>query len=169
MAHILQALITGISGEVGTGLINKLHLLNYKIVAADIKDPRRVFRTNDKFYKCDISDKSGVDKIFDEQNLILSSIWPRFFQLVEKKIRTGCQSEYRWNSKLLEAATNQSLKATPLRQGFVGRSNYLPQFDRGLWTAKHGGKRSKAKGKRKWVFESDYNLWSFQTFLRKFR
>jgi threonine 3-dehydrogenase len=124
---MLQALITGISGEVGTGLIKKLRSQNYKIVAADIKNPEEeISKFIDKFYICDISDKENVDKIFYEQNFdiifhlaaILSTGGEKF---PEKAIDVNIKGTV----NLLEAATNQSLMATPLRQGSAGQVKFI--------------------------------------------
>ena len=70
MAHILQALITGISGEVGTGLIKTLtESGKYEVTAADIKNPDSAIAESLKnFFKCDISDGTSVKKIFEKEN-----------------------------------------------------------------------------------------------------
>jgi threonine 3-dehydrogenase len=109
---MLQALITGISGEVGYGLIKKLHSLKYRIIAADIKNPENeMSRYIYKFYICDISDKTQVDRLSAEQNLdiifhlasILSTGGERNPELASKVNIGG-------TINLLEAAENQSLK-----------------------------------------------------------
>jgi len=109
---MLQALITGISGEVGTGLIKKLRSQNYKIVAADIKEPEEeISKLIDKFYICDISGKESVDKIFDDQNFdiifhlaaILSTGGEKF---PEKAIDVNIKGTI----NLLEAATESAIK-----------------------------------------------------------
>jgi threonine 3-dehydrogenase len=109
---MLQALITGISGEVGYGLIKKLHSLKYRIIAADIKNPENeISRYIYKFYICDISDKTQVDRLSAEQNLdiifhlasILSTGGERNPELASKVNIGG-------TINLLEAAENQSLK-----------------------------------------------------------
>jgi threonine 3-dehydrogenase len=109
---MLQALITGISGEVGTGLIKKLHSQNYKIVAADIKNPEEeVSKFINKFYICDISDKIAVDKIFEEQNFdIIFHLASILSTGGEKNPELAAKVNIEGTLNLLEAATNQSLK-----------------------------------------------------------
>jgi threonine 3-dehydrogenase len=109
---MLQALITGISGEVGTGLIKKLHFQNYKIVAADIKNPEEeVSKFINKFYICDISDKETVNKIFEEKNFdIVFHLASILSTGGEKNPELAAKVNIDGTLNLLEAATNQSLK-----------------------------------------------------------
>ena len=109
---MLQALITGISGEVGTGLIKKLHSQNYKVVAADIKAPvKEVSKFIDKFYTCDISDKENVEKIFAEQKFdIIFHLASILSTGGEKNPELAAKVNIEGTLNLLEAATNQSLK-----------------------------------------------------------
>jgi nucleoside-diphosphate-sugar epimerase len=144
---MLQALITGISGEVGTGLIKKLHLLDYKIVAADIKDPEGgVSELIDKFYRCDISDKAGVNKIFDEQ------IFDIIFHLAsilstggEKNPELAAKVNIEGTLNLLEAATDQSLKSKKAIK-FIFPSSI----------AAYGSPNLEVKGKMKKVKEEEF-------------
>ncbi len=64
-------LVTGVSGEVGYGLVKKLHdLKKYNVIAVDIKDPEiSASKSIDKFIKCDILDNELLKKIFDEENI----------------------------------------------------------------------------------------------------
>lgn len=64
-------LITGISGEVGYGLVKKLtDLKNYQIIALDIKQPEpEILKLLTKFYISDITDKESIDNIFKEQKI----------------------------------------------------------------------------------------------------
>jgi nucleoside-diphosphate-sugar epimerase len=110
---MLQALITGVSGEVGHSLIKKLHAQKYKIVAADIKDPEEeISDFLDKFYKCDISDKKAVEKIFEDQE------FDTIFHLAsilstggEKDPELAINVNIGGTINLLEATTNQGLRA----------------------------------------------------------
>ena len=109
---MLQALITGISGEVGTGLIKKLHSQSFKITAADIKKPEKeISKFIDKFYVCDITDQKTVNRVFNEQNFdvvfhlasILSTGGERNPELASKVNIEGTLN-------LLHASTFQGLK-----------------------------------------------------------
>lgn len=64
-------LITGISGEVGYGLVKKLIALgNFQIIALDIKHPEpEILKLLTKFYTTDITDKEGVDSIFKQHKI----------------------------------------------------------------------------------------------------
>ncbi len=64
-------LITGISGEVGYGLVKKItDLKNYQIIALDIKQPEpEILKLLTKFYISDIIDKESIDNIFKEQKI----------------------------------------------------------------------------------------------------
>lgn len=109
---MLQALITGISGEVGTGLIKKLRSQNYKVVAADIKNPEKeISEFINKFYSCDISDKTTVDKIFDERNFdIVFHLASILSTGGEKNPELAAKVNIEGTLNLLEAATKQSIK-----------------------------------------------------------
>ncbi len=109
---MLQALITGISGEVGHGLIKKLHAQKYKIVAADIKDPEKeISGFLDKFYKCDISNKNGVEKIFEDQKFdVIFHLASILSTGGEKNPELAAKVNIEGTLNLLEAATNQALK-----------------------------------------------------------
>jgi len=123
----MKALVTGISGEVGTGLIKKLHSQNYEVIAADIKEPTdEVEKLLTKFYLCDISDKNSVDKIFEAQNLdIIFHLASILSTGGEKNPELAAKVNIDGTLNLLEAATNQSLKTTPLRQGFAGQVKFI--------------------------------------------
>lgn len=109
---MLQALITGISGEVGMGLIKKLHSQNYNIIAADIKNPEEeISKFIHKFYNCDISDKEMVNKIFEEQSFdIVFHLASILSTGGEKNPELAAKVNIEGTLNLLEAATNQSLK-----------------------------------------------------------
>ena len=109
---MLQALITGISGEVGTGLIKKLHSQSFRVIAADIKKPEEeISKFIDKFYVCDISDKAGVNKIFDEQEFdVIFHLASILSTGGEKNPELAAKVNIDGTINLLEAATNQSLK-----------------------------------------------------------
>ncbi|HLD91869.1 MAG TPA: NAD-dependent epimerase/dehydratase family protein [Patescibacteria group bacterium] len=64
-----KILITGISGEVGFGLVKKLFKLKkYKLVALDIKKPEKEIASMlHKFYLCNISDKIKLNSIFKKE------------------------------------------------------------------------------------------------------
>ena len=64
-----KILITGISGEVGFGLVKKLFKLKkYRLVALDIKKPEKeIVSMLHKFYICDISDKTRLNNIFKKE------------------------------------------------------------------------------------------------------
>lgn len=107
----MQALITGISGEVGHGLIKKLHSQSFKIIAADIKKPEEeIAEYIDKFYECDISDSVGVEKIFKEQHFdIVFHLASILSTGGEKNPELAAKVNIEGTLNLLEAATNQSL------------------------------------------------------------
>jgi threonine 3-dehydrogenase len=109
----MYALITGISGEVGHGLIKKLHSQSYKVIAADIKEPEKsIAGLIDKFYVCDISDKTGVEQIFEEQNFdIVFHLASILSTGGEKNPELAAKVNIEGTLNLLEAATNQSLKS----------------------------------------------------------
>jgi threonine 3-dehydrogenase len=108
----MQALITGISGEVGHGLIKKLHSQGYEVIAADIKEPEaEISEYIHKFYACDISDKSLVDKIFEEQNFdIIFHLASILSTGGEKNPELAAKVNIGGTLNLLEAATAQALK-----------------------------------------------------------
>ena len=108
----MQALITGISGEVGHGLIKKLHSQGYKVIAADIKEPEaEISEFIHKFYTCDISDKSLVDKIFEEQNFdIIFHLASILSTGGEKNPELAAKVNIGGTLNLLEAATAQGLE-----------------------------------------------------------
>lgn len=64
-------LITGVSGEVGYGLVKNLsEKKNYRIIALDIKKPdEKIYNLLDKFYESDILDKTQIDKIFSTEKV----------------------------------------------------------------------------------------------------
>ena len=109
---MLQALITGISGEVGTGLIKKLRSQNYKIVAADIKKPgEEISEFIDKFYTCDVSDPAAINKIFEEQDFnVIFHLASILSTGGEKNPELAAKVNIDGTLNLLEAATIQSLK-----------------------------------------------------------
>ena len=109
---MLQALITGISGEVGTGLIKKLRSQNYKIVAADIKKPgEEISEFIDKFYTCDVSDPAAINKIFEEQDFnVIFHLASILSTGGEKNPELAAKVNIDGTLNLLEAATKQSLK-----------------------------------------------------------
>jgi nucleoside-diphosphate-sugar epimerase len=110
---MLQALITGISGEVGHGLIKTLASSGkYEVTAADIKTPDETIAGSLKnFFECDISDSSSVNKIFEKENFdvifhlaaILSTGGEKF---PEKAIDVNIKGTL----NLLEAATASAIK-----------------------------------------------------------
>lgn len=106
------ALITGISGEVGHGLIKKLSEKKFKIIAADIKKPEESISLYiDKFYEVDISDKERVDKIFSEQKIdIIFHLASILSTGGEKNPELALSVNIGGTINLLETATNQSLK-----------------------------------------------------------
>lgn len=64
-----KVLITGISGEVGHGLIKKLHGLGFMLYALDLNTPEtEISQYLERFYQGDITDRSLVDKVFEEQD-----------------------------------------------------------------------------------------------------
>lgn len=64
-----NVLITGISGEVGHGLIKRLHGENFNVYALDLNTPEEeISKYLTKFYEGDITDRSLVDEIFQEQD-----------------------------------------------------------------------------------------------------
>jgi nucleoside-diphosphate-sugar epimerase len=110
---MLQALITGISGEVGTGLIKTLTGSGeYGVMAADIKSPDEAVAGSLKnFFECDISDNASIEKIFEKENFdvvfhlaaILSTGGEKF---PEKAIDVNIKGTV----NLLEAATQSAIK-----------------------------------------------------------
>jgi threonine 3-dehydrogenase len=108
----MQALVTGISGEVGHGLIKKLHSQSYDVIAADIKEPENVIKEFlAKFYSCDISDKPTVDKIFEEQDFdIVFHLASILSTGGEKNPELAAKVNIEGTLNLLEAATTQGLK-----------------------------------------------------------
>jgi nucleoside-diphosphate-sugar epimerase len=110
---MLQALITGISGEVGHGLIKALVASGkYEVTAADIKNPDETIAGSLKnFFACDISDATSVEKIFEKENFdvifhlaaILSTGGEKF---PEKAIDVNIKGTI----NLLEAATESAIK-----------------------------------------------------------
>jgi nucleoside-diphosphate-sugar epimerase len=140
---MLQALITGISGEVGTGLIKKLRSQNYKIIAADIKNPEEsVSELIDKFYKCDISDKAGVDKIFEEQNFdIVFHLASILSTGGEKNPELAAKVNIEGTLNLLEAANDRGLR-TKRQVKFIFPSSIAAY---GLPSLEVKGKRLKVK------------------------
>jgi threonine 3-dehydrogenase len=110
---MLQALITGISGEVGHGLIKTLVASKeFEVTAADIKNPDETIAGNLKnFFACDISDGASVKKIFEKENFdiifhlaaILSTGGEKF---PEKAIDVNIKGTI----NLLEVATESAIK-----------------------------------------------------------
>jgi nucleoside-diphosphate-sugar epimerase len=143
----MQALITGISGEVGHGLIKKLHSQGYKVVAADIKEPEgEISEYIDQFYSCDISDKEGVDKIFEEKHFdIIFHLASILSTGGEKNPELAAKVNIEGTLNLLEAATNQSL-ADKKAIKFIFPSSI----------AAYGIPNLKVKGERKKVKEDEY-------------
>lgn len=64
-------LISGVSGEVGYGLIKKLAETNkYRIIALDIKKPEKIIsKLISKFHICDITDSKLINKIFKSEDV----------------------------------------------------------------------------------------------------
>ena len=108
----MKALVTGISGEVGHGLIKRLHADNYEVIAADIKEPEAVIKDYlAKFYSCDISDKTTIDKIFIENDFdIVFHLASVLSTGGEKNPELAAKVNIEGTLNLLEAATNSSLK-----------------------------------------------------------
>lgn len=110
---MLQALITGISGEVGHALIKALAPSGeYKASAADTKVPDEITaRSLKNFFSCDISDTTLVTKIFEKENFdiifhlaaILSTGGEKF---PEKAIDVNIKGTI----NLLEAATKSGIR-----------------------------------------------------------
>lgn len=142
-----QALITGISGEVGTGLIKKLHSQNYKVIAADIKEPKsEIAKFIHRFYTCDISAKEKVDAIFEEQNFdIIFHLASILSTGGEKNPELAAKVNIDGTLNLLEAATNQSLKNKKAIK-FIFPSSI----------AAYGLPDLEVKGKRKKVKENEF-------------
>jgi nucleoside-diphosphate-sugar epimerase len=62
-------LVTGACGEIGHGLIGKLHTNKAFVVATDIREPDEVLSQKvGKFYKGDISKKSTLEHIFENHD-----------------------------------------------------------------------------------------------------
>lgn len=143
----MKALITGISGEVGHGLIKKLHSQNYNIVAADIKTPEEeISKFIHKFYSCDISDKETVDRIFEEQSFdIIFHLASILSTGGEKNPELAAKVNIEGTLNLLEAATNQSIKDGKAIK-FIFPSSI----------AAYGLPNLEVKGKRSKVKESDF-------------
>ena len=108
----MKALVTGISGEVGHGLIKKLHAENYEVFAADIKEPEEVIKDFlAKFYPCDISDKTTIDKIFTENDFdIVFHLASVLSTGGEKNPELAAKVNIEGTLNLLEAATNSGLR-----------------------------------------------------------
>lgn len=107
-----KVLITGISGEVGHGLIKKLYALGYKPYALDLNAPEKeIADCLEKFYQGDITDRNLVDSVFDENNFdiifhlasILSTGGEKNPELASKVNITGTLN-------LMENATASAIK-----------------------------------------------------------
>lgn len=150
----MQALVTGISGEVGTGLIKKLHSQSYKIIAADIREPiPEILKLLTKFYLCDISDKTAVDEMFGEQNFdIIFHLASILSTGGEKNPELAAKVNIDGTINLLEAATNQTLKTTPQRPRFEGQVKFI--FPSSI--AAYGLVNLKVKRQKSKVKEEDF-------------
>ena len=106
------ALITGISGEVGHGLIKKLAAQKYKVVAADIRNPEEeIAGFIDNFYVCDVSDKTSVEKIFKRHDFdIVFHLASILSTGGEKNPELAAKVNIEGTLNLLEATTNKGLK-----------------------------------------------------------
>lgn len=143
----MQALITGISGEVGHGLIKKLSALGYKVFALDLKQPEKeISEYIEKFYEGDISDKAGVAKIFEEQSFdVIFHLASILSTGGEKNPELAAKVNIEGTLNLLEAATNQSLTDKKAIK-FIFPSSI----------AAYGLPSLEVKGERKMVKESEF-------------
>ena len=109
---MLQALITGISGEVGTGLIKTLAGSGkYEVTAADIKNPDETIAGSLKnFFTCDISDNVSVKKIFEEGNFdVIFHLAAILSTGGEKNPEKAIDVNIKGTVNLLEAATASAI------------------------------------------------------------
>lgn len=108
----MKALVTGISGEVGHGLIKKLYEQGFSVYAVDIRDPEEIIIKHlQKFYTCDISNKAGIDKVFSENEFdIVFHLASILSTGGEKDPETAIKVNYDGTINLLEASTNQAIK-----------------------------------------------------------
>jgi nucleoside-diphosphate-sugar epimerase len=110
---MLQALITGISGEVGHGLIKTLASSSkYEVTAADIKTPDETIADSLKnFFECDISDSSSVNKIFEKENFdVIFHLAAILSTGGEKMPEKAIDVNIKGTLNLLEAATASAIK-----------------------------------------------------------
>ncbi len=106
-------LVTGVSGEVGYGLVKRLtDTGKYNVIALDIKDPEIEASKNiNKFYKGDILDFNSLKNIFETENIdavihlasILSTGGEKYPELASDINVTGTLN-------LLKLATEYSIK-----------------------------------------------------------
>lgn len=110
---MLQALITGISGEVGHGLIKTLASSGkYEVTAADIKTPDETIAGSLKnFFECDISDSSSVNRIFEKENFdVIFHLAAILSTGGEKMPEKAIDVNINGTLNLLEAATVSAIK-----------------------------------------------------------
>ena len=106
-----NVLITGISGEVGHGLIKKLYALGYKPYALDLKTPEKEISDKlEKFYEGDITDRNLIDRIFNENDFqIVIHLASILSTGGEKNPELASQVNVVGTLNLLEATTHHSL------------------------------------------------------------
>lgn len=108
----MKALITGISGEVGHGLIKKLYAKSFKVYALDIKEPEgEILKYIEKFYEGDITNRPLINKVFEEQKFdIIFHLASILSTGGEKNPELAASVNIGGTLNLLEAATNQALE-----------------------------------------------------------
>jgi threonine 3-dehydrogenase len=108
----MKALVTGIAGEVGHGLIKKLHEQGYGVVAADIKAPEeQIISHLTKFYNCDISNPNTVGQIFSENQFdIIFHLASILSTGGEKNPELAIKVNIDGTVNLLELTNNQALE-----------------------------------------------------------
>ncbi|MGA3291624.1 MAG: NAD-dependent epimerase/dehydratase family protein [Candidatus Microgenomates bacterium] len=110
---MLQALVTGISGEVGHGLIKALSASEeFEVSAADIKNPDEAISGNLKnFFECDVSDSNAVNKIFEKENFdIIFHLASILSTGGEKSPEKAIDVNIKGIINLLEAATSTAIR-----------------------------------------------------------
>jgi len=112
---MINVLITGISGEVGHGLVKRLSSTpnKYQIYALDIVEPgKELFDKIKKTFVCDISDKKKIDEIFKNNKFdVVFHLAAILSTGGEKVPEKALEVNLTGTVNLFEAATNQSLNA----------------------------------------------------------